>query len=367
MFSDVTCIGLDVHARSIRAAAIDPVSGELREAGFGGGDEEVLSFISHLGASGGVRVAYEAGPTGFHLARTLEGAGIECVVAAPSKLLRAAGNRVKTDRGDAFHLAQMLVAGQVVGVRVPTVEEESARDLVRGRDDVRRELMAARHRLSKMLLRRGLLFDGKSTWGAGHWEWMGRQRREGLDGAGWATLQAFDDYVDSVAALESRRKRLDEGITRLAEDSSFTPVVHRLECLRGISTLSAVGLAVEVGDWQRLSPTSIGSYLGLVPSEHSSGTKRHQGEVTRAGNAHARRLLVEAAWHHRPTYHPSRALQARWEKAPRLVAEHAGRGNRRLHKRWVAFIHRKKTPTVANCAIARELAGWCQVLATMDA
>lgn len=367
VLSDATCIGLDVHARSVRAAAIDPLSGVIREAALGGGDGEVLDFIARVGDARGVRVAYEAGPTGFHLARTLEGEGIECVVAAPSKLLRASGDRIKTDRRDAFHLAQMLAAGQVVGVRVPTVEEESARDLVRARDDVRRELMAARHRLSKLLLRRGFLYEGKTTWGVAHRAWLGTIRREGLGGAGWATLQTFDESWEMVCALEARRGRLDEGIARLAEESSFAEGVKRLSCLRGISTLTAVGLAVEVGDWQRFTPTSIGSYLGLVPSEHSSGSTRHQGGLTRTGNAHARRLLVEAAWHHLPTYHPSAALQARWDKAPRAVADHAGRGNRRLHKRWLGFKARKKTPTVANCAIARELAGWCQVLVTMDA
>lgn len=365
--SDFTCIGLDVHARSVRAAAIDLATGEVREAALGGGDGEVLNFISRVGGGSGVKVAYEAGPTGFHLARALEEVGVECVVAAPSKLLRASGDRVKTDRRDALHLAQMLTAGQVVGVRVPTLAEEAARDLVRARDDVRRELMALRNRLSKLLLRRGFVFEGKTTWGRQHQAWLGRVRREGLGGAGWATLATFDDYWDAIIALEARRGRLDEGIARLAGEEPFASTVTRLECLRGISTLTAVGLAVEVGDWTRFTPTSIGSYLGLVPSEHSSGTSRRQGGLTLTGNTHARRYLVEAAWHHRPTYHPSQALRTRWEKAPREVAQHAGKGNRRLHKKWRDFIAARKPSTLANCAIARELAGWCQVLVTMEA
>jgi transposase len=165
----------------------------------------------------------------------------------------------------------------------------------------------------------------------------------------------------------ARRDRLDAAITTMAADSPFTPVVHRLGCLRGVSTLTAFGLAVEIGDWQRLSGRSIGAYLGMVPTEHSSGQSRSQGGITKTGNGHARRLLIEAAWHHRPPYRaPGVDLRRRWEQAPATAAARGHAGNRRLHGRWQSFIDRKKTPVIANAAIGRELAGWCWSLAVLD-
>ena len=162
-----------------------------------------------------------------------------------------------------------------------------------------------------------------------------------------------------------RRGRLDEAIVEMAADSVFTPVVTRLGCLRGVSTLTAFGLAVEIGDWQRLSGRSIGAYLGLVPTEYSSGATRSQGGVTKTGNGHARRLLVEAAWHHRAPYRPSRDLRRRWDAATPTARTRAHADNHRLHTRWAGFDQRKKRPVVANAAIARELAGWCWSLAVM--
>jgi len=170
-----------------------------------------------------------------------------------------------------------------------------------------------------------------------------------------------------VLAAEARRDRLDKAIVAMAADSEFTPVVHRLGCLRGISTLTAFGLVVEVGDWERLSGASIGAYLGLVPTESSSGQSRSQGSITKTGNTHTRRLLVEAAWHHRKAYQtPGVPLRARWELAPAAARARGQAGNRRLHQRWLHFTERKKSPVVANVAIARELAGWCWSLAVMD-
>ena len=162
-----------------------------------------------------------------------------------------------------------------------------------------------------------------------------------------------------------RRDRLDEKITTIAIDSEFTPVVRRLACLRGISTLTAFSLAVEIGDWDRFTGASIGAYLGLVPSEHSSGASRSQGPITKTGNSHVRRLLVEAAWHHRKTYRPTVVLRRRWEVATPAARARGHAGNQRLHARWVGYADRKKRPVAANVAVARELAGWCWSLATL--
>jgi transposase len=164
----------------------------------------------------------------------------------------------------------------------------------------------------------------------------------------------------------ARRDRLDEAITAMAADSRFTPVVTRLGCLRGISTLTAFGLAVEIGDWHRLDGRTIGAYLGLVPTESSSGGSRSQGAITKTGNKHARRLLIEAAWHHRKPYRPGADLRRRQDRATPAARDRGQRANRRLHTRWVNFDARRKRPVVANTAIARELAGWCWSLAVLD-
>jgi len=168
-----------------------------------------------------------------------------------------------------------------------------------------------------------------------------------------------------LTALD-RRDRLDREIEALAANSMFTPVVRRLGCLRGVSTLTAFGLAAEIGDWTRLSGRSIGAYLGLVRTEYSSGSTRVQGGVTKTGNSHARRLLAEAAWHHRPRYRPGQDLRRRWDAASPAARARGQAANARLHARWVRFDARKKCPVVANAAIARELAGWCWSLAVLD-
>jgi len=359
VFSERTSVGLDVHARSVAAAAIDGVTGELFKARLTPSHQHIRDWIRQL--PGPVAVAYEAGPTGFGLYRSLCAVGVRCEVVAPSKLHKPAGDRVKTDARDAMHLARLLRLDEITAVTVPSIEVETARDLVRAREDARADLMRARHRLSKLLLRHGIIYCDGHAWTARHDAWLRRQR---FDTA--ATRLAFDCDYDSVLAVTARRDRLDQAIVTMAADSQFTPLVHRLGCLRGVSTLTGFALAVEIGDWTRFTGNSIGSFVGLVPSEHSSGVSRSQGPITKAGNTHARWLLVEAAWHHRPAYRPGKTMRTRWELATPAARARGDLGNRRLHARWVRFIDRKKTSTVANTAIARELAGWCWSLATLD-
>ena len=354
-----TSIGLDVHARSVVACGLDGDTGEVFQRRLCPDHREVLDWIS--GLPGPVAVTYEAGPTGFGLARALIGAGIDCVVAAPSKLQRPSGDRVKTDARDAAHLARLLHLGQVVAVTIPSVTREGARDLVRAREDCRGDLMSMRHRISKLLLRQGIVYSGGQAWTGKHELWLRGQR---FDTPG--VQLAFDTAFDAMVAGVHRRDRLDEAIAAMAADCEFTPVVRRLSCLRGVSTLTAFGLAVEIGDWHRLTGRSIGAYLGLVPCEYSSGASRVQGGVTKTGNGHARRLLVEAAWHHRAPYRPGRDLRQRWTAAPQAAQGRGHSANHRLHTRWVGFDQRKKRSVVANAAIARELAGWCWSLAILD-
>jgi transposase len=354
-----TSVGLDVHARSVAAAAIDGVTGELRQARLTPSHEEIRSWIGQL--DGPVAVTYEAGPTGFGLSRALNAAGIRCVVAAPSKLQRPSGDRVKTDAKDAVHLARLLRLGEVTAVTVPSVAQEAARDLVRAREDARGDLMRARHRLSKLLLRQGIVYCGGQGWTGAHDRWL---RRQHFDLS--ATRAAFESDYEAVMAITTRRDRLDKAITEMATDSEFTAVVRRLCCLRGVSILTGFALAVEIGDWHRFTGNSIGSFVGLVPSEHSSGASRVQGSITKTGNTHVRRLLVEAAWHHRARYRIGSGLRDRWALAPAAAQHRGDTGNRRLHERWVTFNLRRKRPVIANVAIARELAGWCWSLATLE-
>ncbi len=355
-----TSVGLDVHARSVVAAGLDGETGEVSRARLTPDHGDILRWLGTL--AGPVSVVYEAGPTGFGLARALLAAGISCVVAAPSRLQRPSGDRVKTDARDALHLAKLLHLGEVTAVAVPTPVQEAARDLVRAREDTRGDLMSARHRLSKLLLRHDEVYAGGKAWTQDHDRWLRAQRFD-LP----ALQSAYDTCYETVTLTVARRDRLDKAITELAADSEFTPVVARLSCLRGVSTLTAFGLAVEIGDWQRLSGRTIGAYLGLVPTENSSGGSRSQGGITKTGNGHARRLLVEAAWHHKAPYRaPGAALTRRWESAPVAARTRGHQGNIRLHHRWEAFVARKKRPVIANAAVARELAGWCWSLAVLD-
>jgi transposase len=358
-----TSVGLDVHARSVVACGLDGRTGELFERRLTPDHGELLGWLS--GLPGPVQVVYEAGPTGFGLARALAGQGVSCRVAAPSRLQRPSGDRVKTDRRDARHLARLLHLDEIVAVTVPSVAQEAARDVVRAREDVRRDLSAARDRLSKLLLRQGFVYYGGTPWTGVHDRWLRATRKDPVF-ASPGLGAAFDIAYDTLLATAARRDRLDTVIEELAADSEFTPVTVRLGCLRGVSTLTAFALAVEIGDWQRLSGRTIGAYLGLVPTESSSGQSRSQGSITKTGNGHARRLLVEAAWHHRRPNRPSTVVGRRQDKASPAARDRGQAANRRLHARWVAFDARKKRPVVANTAIARELAGWCWSLAVLD-
>jgi transposase len=355
-----TSVGLDVHARSVVGCAIDGLTGEIHRRRLTPDPNEILAWV--LSLPGPARVTYEAGPTGFGLARFLNAAGVECLVAAPSKLQRPSGDRVKTDARDALHLARLLKLGEIVAVRVPEVAQEAARDLVRAREDARADLMRTRHRVSKLLLRQGIVYSGGQAWTGQHDRWL---RAQHFPEPG--RQLAFEAAYEAMVLTGDRRDRLDAAITTMATDSEFTDVVRRLGCLRGISTLPAFGLAVEIGDWHRFTGASIGAYLGLVPSEDTTGNSRHQGSITKTGNTHARRLLVEAAWHHRKTYAiPGAVMRARWDQAPAAARTRGHEGNQRLHQRWQAFTDRKKKPVIANVAIARELAGWCWSLATLE-
>jgi len=354
-----TSVGLDVHARSIAAAALDHMTGEVAQRSFGYDPPAVAEWVRSL--EGPARCVYESGPTGFDLQRSLEASGVECVVGAVSKMLRPSGDRVKTDKRDAVFLARMLAVGNVVEVAVPTTAMEAARDLARAREDCREDLMRARHLLSKLLLRKGIVYGGRTAWTKAHREWLSR-----VELADPCERLVLEEYLESVRSLELRRARLDAAIAERAKAPDLAPVVSALSCIRGISTVTAFSVAVEVGDFSRFPDArSFMAYVGVVPSESSSGETTARGKVTRTGNGHVRTLLVESAWHHARRYSPMSATSlADARGVPAAVAEAAERANRRLHERASRLRSRGKPANVANMAVARELAGFVWAVAT---
>jgi transposase len=353
--------GLDVHAARVVAAVVDRETGELSVRRLSGVTDEVVAFCA--GLPGPARVAYEAGPSGFALARALTAAGVECVVAAPGKIERPAQDRVKTDRRDAERLVRLLMVDGLHAVRAPGVQEEALRDLVRAREDVRGDLMRARHRLSKLLLRHDVRFEETArAWTARHRDWLGR-----VDLGGPAQLTLLD-YLGAIDALIIRRDTLERHIEGLVPASPWAEPVARLRCLRGIDTLSAVGLCAEIGDWRRFARAGrVMSYLGLVPSEDSSGERRRQGQITKTGSRHARRLLVEAAWHYRRPPRRGTTLKARQAGQSAHVLALSWKAQQRLHRSWQRLdTERGKRRTIVAVAVARELAGFCWAVATAD-
>lgn len=354
--------GLDVHAAKVVAVTVDGESGELCAQRLSGDTGEVAAFCVAL--PGPTKVAYEAGPSGFGLARALEAAGVGCVVAAPGKIERPAQDRVKTDRRDAERLVRLLMVGGLHAVRVPSREEEALRDLVRAREDVRGDLMRARHRMGKLLLRHDVRYDGAGeNWTVRHRDWLGR-----VDLGDRGAQVTLLDYLGAIDALVVRRDALETTIADLVPGSPWAQTVARLRCLRGIDTLSAVGLCAEIGDFERFERAGqLANYLGVVPSEDSSGQRRRLGAITKTGSRHARRLLVEAAWHYRRPPRRGAALAARQHDQPAHVLAISWKAQQRLHHTWRRLdFDRGKRRTLVAVAVARELAGFCWAIARAD-
>jgi transposase len=354
-------VGLDVHANQTHAAMLDLRTGELQRRRIQGPPERALEYLAAL--EGDLIAVYEAGPTGFTLARAAHERGIDLRIAAPGLIPRGPADRVKTDARDAERLARLLIAGELAFVHVLSVEEERFRDLVRCREDVRGDLMRARHRLSKLLLRRGLRYPGRGgNWTEGHRKWLASLRFE--DSASTAT---FTDYLVAVQALEQRRDVLGSEIERCWPECPHAETIFRLRAFRGIDTLTAAGICAEVCDFRRFAkPKLLSGYLGIVPSEWTSDERRRQGGITKAGSKHGRRLLVEAAHHyvHRPRVGEQLRLRQRGQD-PRVV-EISWRAQRRLHSRWRHLGARRGKPSgKVAVACARELSAFLWEAATL--
>jgi transposase len=355
-----TLVGLDVHATKIVAAVLDAETGELELLMVGGDVAQAAGLCA--GLPGPVRVAYEAGPTGYGLARELGRRGVGCVVAAPSKIPRASGDRVKTDRRDAERLVRLLLAGELHPVRVPGAEEEALRDLIRARDAVRMDLMRNRHRLSKLLLRHGHRFDEGPAWTDRHRAWVAA-----IELPFAAAQDTLTDAIGAIDALCHRREMLERQVVALLPDSPWQVQAGRLRCLRGIDTLSAAGLCAEIGDFERFArPGQLMSYLGLVPCESTTGQQRRLGSITKTGSGHARRLLVEAAWHYRKAPRVGKALTDRHDGQPAEAVAVAWSAQRRLHRTWTRLEQRAKRRTIIAVAAARELAGFCWAITRIE-
>lgn len=357
-----TWTGLDVHAAKVIACVVDAESGEMTARRLPDETKQLVAFCAGLPAP--ARVAYEAGPTGFGLSRALIAAGVGCVVAAPGKIERPAQDRVKTDQRDAERLVRLLMIDGLHAVRVPGIEEEAIRDLVRAREDIRGDLMRARHRLGKLLLRHDVRYDATGdNWTVRHRAWL--TTVELAEPGAQATLT---DYLGAIDTLVLRRDTLERTISQLIGGSQLADSVARLRCLRGIDTLSAVGLAAEIGDFTRFArPAQLMSYLGLVPSEYSSGQTRRQGAITKTGSRHARRLLVEAAWHYRRPPRLGTTLKRRQAGQSTVAVAISWKAQQRLHQIWRRLDHQRgKRRTIVAVAVARHLAGFCWAITNTD-
>jgi transposase len=357
-----TLVGLDVHAAQTHAAVLDVATGEVRVRKLVGAPERVVAFLEELGPN--IRGVYEAGPTGFGLARAARERGIPLGVVAPGSIPKGSGDRVKTDRRDAVRLARLLAAGELRFVFVPSLADERFRDLTRAIEDSRGDLMRARHRLGKFLLRHGERYHGRGgAWTRDHLRWLQSLRFD--DPCSQAT---FADYKTGVELLSVRRAGLLAALEEAVPTSSHARVIGRLRCFRGIDTLSASGLAAEIGDFDRFAtPNLLSGYLGIVPSERTSDQKRRQGKITKAGPPHARRLLVEAAHHYRHLPSVGETLARRQQCQDARVIAVAWRAQRRLHQRWQHLRDRRGKPAgVVAVACSRELAAFLWEAATLD-
>jgi transposase len=359
MTGTMTWVGLDVHARSIHAAAIDTMTGELTRAKFAA-MEDAVPWLS--GLSGPVRAAYEAGPTGFGFYRLARAAGIGGIeVIAPGKTPRGPSDRVKTDRRDAELLARLLLAGSLTPIKVPAPEVEAARELTRLHDACRRDLMNARQRVSKMLLLHGRVYPKDNTWTQEHHRWLSRQQLpEPVSGL------VLADLIACVDGLTARKQTIATRISELATDPAWWPTVARLRAFRGIDTLTAFAIHLELGaDWERFPRAkAVPSWLGLTPSLTQSGESSRSGAITKTGSTLARRLLVEAAWHQARPPRLGATLRNRQLGQPDHVLQIVNRCQQRLYKVHQRMRARGKPGNVITVAVARELACFLWAAAT---
>jgi len=358
---DITAyVGLDVHKDSIAVAVAAPGRAAPRFVGTTGPRlAELTKALSHLGKPAQLHVAYEAGPCGYTLARELISRGYRCEVIAVAKTPRKPGERIKTDRRDALSLARYLRAGELTPVTIPDACDQALRDLSRAREDAVRARLKARQQLKAMLLRHGLRYEGKTSWTQAHERYLGQVSFEYP-----AQDIAYAEYRAAVRDANDRVERLTQALRKQTDGWRFAPVVNALMALQGIDFVTAATLVAELGDLTRFAhPKELMSYLGLVPSEYSTGESRSQGKITRAGNSHVRRVLIESAWSYRYSPRMSRDRVVRCEAQPKAVRDLAWQAQLRLCSRYRRLTARGLHQNKICVAIARELAAFVWDLA----
>jgi transposase len=348
-------VGLDVHKDSISVAAAEPGRASGRQIGKVAHDvSKLLKVLAKIGTTEQLHIVYEAGPTGFGLQRALKARGYVCEIIAPSQIPRRPGDRVKTDGRDSVQLAECSRAGQLSAIWIPDPGDEAIRDLSRAREDAVNSRVQARHQLKGFLLRHDVRYTGKTAWCGAYYRWLAT-----LNFGAGAAQTAFTEYWQAVKSADDRVERLTKALQGSITGWRFEPVVGALQALRGVAAITAIGLVAEIGDLGRFAhPRKLMGYLGLVPSEHSSGERTSRGSITKTGNAHARRLLTEAAWNYRFKARIGKEAQLRQQELSEPVRTMAWKAQLRLTQRFAALNARGLQANKACVAVARELAGF---------
>jgi len=355
-----TFVGLDVHKETI-AVAVARVGQEPESLGtISNTPDAMAKLMRRLGPAKNLRVCYEAGPCGYAIFRQLQRMSVECVVIAPSLVPQRAGDRVKTDRRDALKLARLHRSGELVSVWVPDEAQEALRDLVRAREDTIEDRLRKRHQLSKFLLRLEVRPPEKvRAWSAKHKVWV-----QGLKFEQPAQQIVLREYIQALHETEMRLQRLEIELAELAQNCPHAAVIAALQSLRGIGMLTAVTLVAELGDLSRFATAQqLMAYTGLVPSEHSSGGSRHRGGITKCGNAHVRRVIIEAGWHYRRLPRVGAGLRDRQTGVPPVINSMTWKAQHRLNLKYRRLVGRGKPKQVAVVAVARELLGFVWAVA----
>lgn len=356
--NSVMYVGMDVHKEDVSIAILNetdqrPSSYVVRR----NDRNEIKQYFTKLKKQGEVHCCYEAGPGGFAMHHLLAEMDIDCMVVAPGLIPRKPSDRIKTDRRDAELLALNLRSGQLTAVHVPTPSDEAVRDYLRMRDDLKSDLKRKKQQLLSFLLRHGRKYDG-NYWTQAHRRWLKTMEfSEGL------LKETLDEYLLFITEIEEKLVRVEERIAREAERPEYIEIVGKLRCLKGVDTLTALSTVVEISDFKRFrTATGFMKFLGLVPSEASSGSKRRQGSITKAGNSRLRKLLIESSWHYQ-SYAPSKRLRQRRSGQSMEVIAYADKAGRRLARKYKHLLFAGKLKQVAVTAVARELAGFIWALA----
>src|SRR5256712_1799579 len=360
--SNTLFIGLDVHKDTIAVAYV----AEEREAEvvplgtIGTRQKDIDALVRKLQGKGKqLHFVYEAGPCGYWLYRYLTKQKLTCWVVAPSCIPKKASDRVKTDRRAALQLARLLRSGDLTPVYIPSVEDEAIRDVVRAREDALKDGKTAKVRLKAFLLRQDMRYEGRANWGPAHLRWLAN-----VVCPTPAQQIVFQEYVRAVSEHTERLQRLEAELPALVQSWRWAPVVEAIQALRGVQFIAAVTLIAELGELTRFeNPRQLISYLGLTPSEHTSGERRRQGSITKTGNSHARRVLVEGAWAYRYPAKVSRHLQLRLEQVPKTIQDISWKAQVRLCKRYRRLVARGKQVNQVVVAIAREMAAFVWAIA----